>query len=77
LPLLDTNIVALQKRENDLQALHHNRASLCDTCYIEQLKQREKQFEQEQQQLSWLSWNYADAYTKKYLSKKRLITVVH
>jgi len=77
LPLLDTNIVALQKRENDLQALHNNRTAVCDTCFIEQLKQREKQFEQKQQQLSWLSWNYADAYTKKYFQKKGVITVVH
>jgi hypothetical protein len=75
LPLLDTNIVALQKRENDLQALDKYREATCDTCFIEQLKQREKQFAEKQQQLSWLSWNYADAYTKKYLQKKKLIAV--
>jgi hypothetical protein len=63
LPLLDTNIVVLQKRQN-----------YCDTCLIEQLQQREKQFVQKQQQFSWLSWNYADAYTRKYFQKKGLIT---
>jgi hypothetical protein len=53
----------LQKRQN-----------YCDTCLIEQLQQREKQFVQKQQQFSWLSWNYADAYTRKYFQKKGLIT---
>jgi hypothetical protein len=77
LPLLDTNIVALQKRQNDLQALSTNRAATCDTCFIEQLKRREKAFAQKQQQFSWLSWNYADAYTKRYFEKKRLITATH
>jgi hypothetical protein len=75
LPLLDTNIVAIQKRENELHRVAtYDRAVRCDTCYIEQLKQREKEFEQKQQQFSWLSWNYADAYTKKYFQRKRLIT---
>ncbi|THU37301.1 DUF4173 domain-containing protein [Niastella caeni] len=75
LPLLDTNIVALQKRQNDLHAVATDRAVVCDTCYIEQLKQREMAFAQKQQQLSWLSWNYADAYTKKYFQRKGLISV--
>jgi hypothetical protein len=74
LPLIDTNIVAIQKRQNDLQALATNRVD-CDTCFIEQLKQREKQFAEKQQQFSWLSWNYADAYTKKYLQRRGLITM--
>jgi hypothetical protein len=78
LPLLDTNMVALQQRENDLQALNNNNRDVaCDTCFIEQLKQREKQFAEKQQQFSWLSWNYADAYTKKYFQKKGLITGIH
>lgn len=78
LPLLDTNIVAIQKRENELHpAAAYDRVVTCDTCYIEQLKQREKAFAQKQQQFSWLSWNYADAYTKKYFQRKRPITVTH
>jgi hypothetical protein len=75
LPLIDTNIIALQKRQNDLQAISTNRNAACDTCFIEQLKQRELAFAQKQQRVSWLSWNYADAYTKKYFLKKGLITV--
>jgi hypothetical protein len=75
LPLIDTNIIALQKRQNDLQATSTNRNAACDTCFIEQLKQRELAFAQKQQQYSWLSWNYADAYTKKYFQKKGLSTV--
>jgi hypothetical protein len=77
LPLLDTNIVALQKRQNELQALSNNReGAACDSCYIEQLKLREKEFTEKQQQFSWLSWNYADAYTKQYFQKKGLVTSI-
>jgi len=75
LPLLDTNMVALQKRENDLQSLVSDKRALCDTCFTAQLKQREIAFAQKQQQFSWLSWNYADAYTRKYFQRKGLITV--
>lgn len=78
LPLIDTNIIAIQKRQNDLQAVANNKASeYCDSCLIERLKQREQLFLKEQKQLSWLSWNYSDAYTKKYFEKRRLITVTH
>jgi hypothetical protein len=78
LPLLDANIVALQKRENEIKEPNANDGQpACDTCFIEQLKQREKQFEQKQQEYTWLSWNYADAYTKQYFQKKRLITSIH
>jgi hypothetical protein len=77
LPLLDTNIVALQKHENDTTVPNVNDGQpACDTCFIEQLKQREKQFEQKQKEYTWLSWNYADAYTKKYFQKKGLITSI-
>jgi hypothetical protein len=77
LPLLDTNIVALQKRENDARLQNDNSQPACDTCFIEALKQREIQFVQKQKELTWLSWNYADAYTKKYFQKKGLITSIN
>jgi hypothetical protein len=67
LPLLDTNIVALQRYGQPA----------CDTCLIEELNQRERQFVQKQKEVTWLSWNYADAYTKKYFQKKGLITAIH
>ncbi len=77
LPLLDTNMVALQKRENDTRVVNVNDGQpACDTCFIEQLKQREKQFVQKQKDLTWLSWNYADAYTKQYFEKKGLLTSI-
>ncbi|AEW01893.1 hypothetical protein A4D02_07770 [Niastella koreensis] len=77
LPLLDTNIVALQKRENDAHVKNPDSQPVCDTCYIEELKQRELQFVEKQKDLTWLSWNYADAYTTKYFQKKGLITSIH
>jgi len=76
LPLLDTNIVALQKRENDARLQNHDSQPACDTCYIEELKQRELQFVEKQKDLTWLSWNYADSYTRKYFRKKGLITSI-
>lgn len=76
LPLLDTNIVSIQKRENDARLQNVNSQPACDTCFIEELKQREIRFEQKQKEYTWLSWNYADAYTKKYFQKKRLITSI-
>ncbi|WP_205509412.1 DUF4153 domain-containing protein [Longitalea arenae] len=76
LPLLDTNITSLQQRQNQLQVTMRDvNAPSCDTCFIEQLKQREKQFAVKQQQYSWLSWNYADAYTKRYFQRKKRITL--
>jgi glucosamine 6-phosphate synthetase-like amidotransferase/phosphosugar isomerase protein len=76
LPLLDTNIVVLQKKQNEVLSNNTPR-NYCDTCFIEQLKQREKEFVEKQKQLSWLSWNYADAYTEKYFQRKGLITASH
>ncbi|WP_207512231.1 DUF4153 domain-containing protein [Longitalea luteola] len=75
LPLLDTNITALQQRERQLKPASDAEMPACDTCFIEQLKQREKQFVIKQEQYSWLSWNYADAYTKKYFQRKKLVAV--
>lgn len=77
LPLLDTSIVALQNKENSLRQVNTNDASVndCRNCYIEQLKKREAAFVEDQQQLTWLSWNYADAYTAQYFRKKKLMAV--
>jgi hypothetical protein len=79
LPLLDTNIVALQNRENNVRQSTTNDEDVnaCDNCYIELLKIREAEFMKKQHQLSWLSWNYADAYTEKYFRKKRLIAATY
>ena len=79
LPLLDTNIVALQNRENNLKQSTTSdvNGAVCSDCYIEQLKMREAEFVKKQQQYSWLSWNYADAYTERYFKKKKLIAATH
>jgi hypothetical protein len=79
LPLLDTNIVVLQKLENKLktEVERVDNVDECRSCFIEQLKGREAEFIQKQKQFSWLSWNYADAYTAEYFKKKGLIAATH
>lgn len=74
LPLLDTNINVLQRQHNEPRpTLEGVTTDNCTDCLVEQLKQREQEFVNEQKQYSWLSWNFADNYTKKYLLKKGLI----
>lgn len=75
LPLLDTNIVVLQNLENKLKTEAERVGNVygCDSCFTEQLKNREAEFVQKQKQYSWLSWNYADAFTKRYFEKKKTI----
>ena len=58
--------------ENNIKEQH---GRLCKTyeVFIEQLKNREADFLQKQKQYSWLSWNYADAWTKRYFDKKKTL----
>jgi hypothetical protein len=76
LPLLHNNIDALKKSENEWKLQGKNTYDdyngYCSSCFTEQLKTRAQEFVKEQQQFSWLSWNYADAYIKKYFQKKGL-----
>jgi hypothetical protein len=76
LPLLDSNMAALQKKQQEAgsQATSYNKNHYIDIISLK-LQQREARFVHEQQQLSWLSWNYADAYTKDYLKRKGLYPV--
>ncbi|MFT3826858.1 MAG: DUF4173 domain-containing protein [Chitinophagaceae bacterium] len=79
LPLLDKNIDALQQRQDTVQRdkpIQPGTEGACTTCYVDQLRKRESHFIEKQQQLSWLSWNYADERTRQYLSKKP-ISVIH
>lgn len=71
LPLLDTNIVFLQNLENKL------RQSPGNDDYIARLQQRKAEFVHDQKGFSWLSWNYADAYTARYYNKKRPVAAIH
>jgi len=78
LPLLNTNIVALQNRANNETPKGGDvDPSVYDNWCSEWLKMREAAFMKEQQQLSWLSWNYADACTARYFNKKRPIAATH
>jgi hypothetical protein len=78
LPLLDTNIVVLQNLENKLKTDAEKTGNVykCDNCFTELLKNREAEFVQKQKQYSWLSWNYADAWTKRYFEKKKNIASI-
>lgn len=39
----------------------------CKDCYGQQFESKKRSFVEKQRDYSWLSWNYADAYTKEYL----------
>ena len=67
LPLLDQHKEMIKKRQ-DLEQLKIINGK-CVTCYTEQLQKRRADFLNGRQQLSWLSWNYSDAYTEQYLRK--------
>jgi hypothetical protein len=77
LPLLDRNRDVLQKRQDTLQRIPGKQDNNLhgDTCFIAQLQQREMLFVKQQQQLSWLSWNYADTETKSYFMSKGILPV--
>jgi hypothetical protein len=78
LPLLDSNVAVLQKKQEELAAAKGLvNEDNCKDCLTATLKQREAVFASEQQKLSWLSWNYADAYTKEYFTKRGLYPVNH
>jgi hypothetical protein len=67
LPLLDQNKTALQKAEGELTVKIVN--GKCITCYTELLLRRRDDFFSRQSQISWLSWNYSDDYTRKYFGE--------
>lgn len=80
LPLLDKNIAVLQQQEDAaLKGRPVRGANMstrdCDSCFVEWLQLRKTAFLAEQRQLSWLSWNYADNYTKNYFNTK--VTIHH
>jgi hypothetical protein len=66
LPLLDQNRAVLQKMEAEIADAGMIEDGRCLSCFTEQLEQRRKEFLNKQSKLSWLSWNYADAYIKRY-----------
>ena len=78
LPLLDANLEAFKKRQAEIPQESSDsrsgsdswsRGNTCDTCFVEQILARKDLFLQRQSHLSWLSWNYADAFTASYFRK--------
>jgi hypothetical protein len=69
LPVLDENLPALKAREKELnkQGISLGR---CSDCIESIVSDRRNQYLREQEQFSWLSWNYADANTKNYFLKR-------
>lgn len=81
LPLLDANLEAFKKRQVEVQKESSDSRSdswsgsgrqTCDTCFAEQILARKDLFIQKQSHLSWLSWNYADAWTARYFRKNSI-----
>ncbi|NII24976.1 DUF4173 domain-containing protein [Pseudoflavitalea sp. X16] len=75
LPLLEANLEAFKKRQAEIpKELSDSRSgsdswsrdNTCDTCFVEQIRARKDRFLQQQSHRTWLSWNYADAYTAQY-----------
>ncbi|AXY76228.1 DUF4173 domain-containing protein [Paraflavitalea soli] len=81
LPLLEANLDAFKQAQLKVQegssgfnsdSWSGSRTRICDTCFAEQLLARKDLFLQQQSHLSWLSWNYADAYTARYFRNNNL-----
>ena len=75
LPLLEANLDAFKKAQLKVGEASSSPGSdswsssgtrICDTCFAEQLLARKDLYIQQQSNLSWLSWNYADASTARY-----------
>jgi hypothetical protein len=71
IPLLEKNIAFLQLQQDKAPAKIERdfyAAGACNTCYVDLLRYKEKQFLEDQSAYSWLSWNYSDSYVKRYLT---------
>ncbi|MEP6747385.1 MAG: DUF4173 domain-containing protein [Bacteroidota bacterium] len=69
LPVLNEDLAILKEREKELNKQHIN-LERCTDCIESVLAGRRKKYLAEQQQYSWLSWNYTDATEKEYFLKK-------
>lgn len=81
LPLLEANLDVFKKRQAEVQKESSgsrsgsdswSRDNTCDTCFVEQILARKDLFIQQQSHLSWLSWNYADAFTARYFREHNI-----
>ncbi|WP_276479961.1 DUF4173 domain-containing protein [Paraflavitalea pollutisoli] len=76
LPLLQGNVSAFQQRQAAIDGSSRGSESdswssgnrdACDTCYEARIRMRTSHYLEQQKKLTWLSWNYADAYTLQHL----------
>lgn len=74
LPLLQAHMEAFRSRQAAVEVPQESSTSWksgasdrCDTCYEAVIRSRASLYLQQQEKLTWLSWNYADAYTRKHL----------
>lgn len=71
IPLLEKNLDALKQyslRDAEKLKQYTFYAPGSEDLYVQQLKNKEQQFAKKQAMYSWLSWNYADNYVKRYLA---------
>ncbi len=68
-PILDANKDFLALPQNKNQADYYLRYDVAIS--MQALQQRKAQFLTEQKKYTWLSWNWADAQTKKYLTAQK------
>jgi hypothetical protein len=70
LPVLNENLPVLKEREKELnkQGISLGR---CSDCIETIIAGNRKRYLEEQEQFSWLSWNYSDANTKNYFLKQQ------
>ena len=68
LPLIEKNIDVLENKNDSSggEGQYFYRSTLTAKQYFEK---RKKDFLEQQQQYSWLSWNVTDAYVKAHLAK--------
>jgi len=78
LPILQAHVEAFKQRQVEAQKNLPDVSDTrwkdgapypCDTCFAATIAARTNAYLEQQQRLSWLSWNYADAVTSRYLRK--------
>lgn len=67
LPLIDQHIEIL--RPGNVVPDPHYPSYDCENCFTQRFEEKKKNFLIKQKNYSWLSWNYSDAYTERYLQE--------
>ncbi|MGB8192471.1 MAG: DUF4173 domain-containing protein [Chitinophagaceae bacterium] len=74
LPLLDQNREVLKEQAAKQITFYGYLSPTCEGCFLGELDRRQKQYLEQQQGYTWLSYNMADASIKKYFEQKRKLT---